>query len=149
MTITISTKVEQHIEKVWQGFDETLFRKLSPPFPPVRIVHFLGCKKGDEVYLELNFVLTRQYWKSLIIEQKESDEEIYFIDKGTELPFFLSFWQHKHRILKNGSGSIIRDEIEFSTPTILTNYFFYPLLYLQFLYRKPVYKKVFKKPTAL
>ena len=145
MKINIRTKVQQPIEKVWEGFDENLFRKLSPPFPPVRVLRFDGCKKGDEVCLELNFFVTKQRWKSLIIEQETTENEIYFVDKGTELPFFLTFWQHKHRIIRQDSGSIIIDEIEFFTPSTLTNYFFYPILYLQFFYRKPIYKKIFKK----
>ena len=43
-------------------------------------------------------------------------------------------------------GKII-DEIEFRTPTILTDYIFYPILYLQFLYRKPIYQRIFKTPN--
>ncbi len=145
MKITIQTTVNQSFRQVWAGFDESLFKRLSPPFPPVRVVRFDGCLAGQVVDLELNFILFKQNWTSHIIEQQETATEIYFIDKGTKLPFFLSFWQHKHRIIQQGEGAIIADEITFETPSILTNYLMYPLLWIQFLYRKPIYKKVFDK----
>ena len=144
MNIKISTKVNQSLLKVWEGFDLELFSRLAPAFPPVEVKEFGGCLKGDKVHLELNFILFKQDWISDIIDQKQTESEIYFIDEGTKLPFFLSHWQHRHRMVKDGEGTIIIDDITFKTPTILTDYLFYPLMYLQFLYRKPIYKKVFE-----
>ena len=144
MNIKISTKVNQSLPKVWEGFNLALFSKLAPPFPPVKVKEFGGCLKGDKVHLELNFLLFKQDWISDIIDQRRTETEIYFIDEGTKLPFFLSYWQHHHRMVKDGEGTIIIDDITFNTPTILTDYLFYPLMYLQFLYRKPIYRKVFE-----
>jgi ligand-binding SRPBCC domain-containing protein len=149
MTINIETSVNQSVAQVWEKFDEKLLMQLSPPFPPVRLISF-GQKIGEKVTLELNFFILRQLWVSKITDFYYTVNEIYFIDEGEQLPFFLTYWKHKHRIVKNeassdGTGSIIVDEIEFRTPTILTDYIFYPILYLQFLYRKPIYKKIFNK----
>ncbi len=144
MNIKISTKVNQSLLKVWEGFNLELFSKLAPPFPPVEVKEFGGCLKGDKVHLELNFLLFKQDWISDIVDQKRTESEIYFIDEGTKLPFFLSYWQHRHRLVKDDEGTMIIDDITFKTPTILTDYLFYPLMYLQFLYRKPIYKKVFE-----
>ena len=144
MNIKISTKVNQSLLKVWEGFNLELFSKLAPPFPPVEVKEFGGCLKGDKVHLELNFLLFKQDWISDIVDQKRTESEIYFIDEGTKLPFFLSYWKHKHRLVKDDEGTLIVDDIVFKTPTILTDYLFYPLMYLQFLYRKPIYKKVFE-----
>ena len=143
MNIKISTKVNQSLLKVWEGFNLELFSKLAPPFPPVKVKEFGGCLKGDKVHLELNFLLFKQDWISDIVDQKRTESEIYFIDEGTKLPFFLSYWKHKHRLVKDDEGTLIIDDIIFKTPTILTDYLFYPLMYLQFLYRKPIYKRVF------
>ncbi len=143
MKLILKTTVQQSYLQVWRGFDETLFRRLSPPFPPVRVVRFDGCLKGNIVELELNFFLFKQLWTSKITEQQGNAEEIFFIDEGVKLPFFLSYWRHRHRIIKDGEHTTIADEIEFRTPSILTNYLFYPLLYGQFLYRKPIYRNVF------
>ncbi|WP_028524030.1 SRPBCC family protein [Runella limosa] len=144
MKLRIQTHVSQPYQVVWQGFNEELFRKLSPPFPPVRVVRFDGCLAGDMVVLELNFLLFKQQWISRITEQQSSESEIYFVDEGTKLPFFLRFWRHRHRIIhQEAGGTIISDEIEFKTPLWITDYLMYPLLWAQFAYRKPIYKKAF------
>lgn len=139
----ITTTVQQTIENVWKGFNQDLFLKLSPPLPPVRLLRYDGNNPPDEIHLELDFLFGKQVWISVIIEQKSTTTEIYFVDEGRQLPFFLSYWWHKHRIVKTGSVSQIIDEIEFRTPTLLTDYFFYPILYAQFWYRKPIYQKIF------
>lgn len=144
MKLRIQTHVSQPYQVVWQGFNEELFRKLSPPFPPVRVIQFDGCLAGDTVALELNFFLFKQQWISRITEQQSSESEIYFVDEGTKLPFFLRFWRHRHRIIRQeAGGTIIADEIEFKTPLWVTDYLMYPLLWAQFAYRKPIYKKAF------
>lgn len=143
MKITINTTVTASMPTVWKGFDETLFTKLSPPFPPVNLLRFDGSMTGDVVSLELNFIFFKQEWTSLITDQNETDREIYFVDEGRKLPFFLSFWRHKHRLIKEGTGTIIADEIEYRTPFILFDYLMYPLLWAQFAYRGPIYKRIF------
>lgn len=144
MKISIQTPVNQSIESVWNGFTESLFTQLAPPFPPVNLLRFDGSEQGNEVHIELNLLLFKQLWVSLITENVKTAEEIYFIDEGMKLPFFLSFWRHKHRLVRiAGSTSpqtMIIDEIEFSSPF---GVLIYPVLYLQFLYRRPIYKKIF------
>ncbi len=56
MKITLRTPVAASLPAVWRGFDEPLFEKLSPPFPPVELVRFDGSHEGDVVSLELNFI---------------------------------------------------------------------------------------------
>ncbi|GAB2800318.1 hypothetical protein GCM10027275_52910 [Rhabdobacter roseus] len=143
MKLTLSTSVAAPLARVWRGFDATLFQKLSPPFPPVRLLRFDGSQRGDVVSLELNFLFFKQRWISEITEQAEVPDEIYFVDQGTRLPFFLTYWRHKHRLIRHGQGTLIRDEIEYRTPLRVLDYLLYPLLYAQFAYRKPIYKKVF------
>ncbi|MDG1276257.1 MAG: hypothetical protein P8O16_03180 [Algoriphagus sp.] len=143
MKLIIETQVEQKYLQVKKGFDESLFTKLSPPFPPVKLLRFDGSSKGDLVSLELNFIFFKQKWTSEIIEDQTNEKEFYFIDKGTELPFFLKKWTHKHRIIKNGENAIIRDEIDYQAPFMLLTWLLYPAMLLQFAYRKPIYKKIF------
>ena len=143
MKLTIRTQVQSPPEAVWAGFDRQLFDRLSPPFPPVTVLRFDGCLQGDRVSLELNFLLFKQVWNSDIIDQQTTPGEIFFIDEGTKLPFFLSAWHHKHRLISEGTGTVIADEITFQTPNVLLDYLFYPLLWAQFVYRKPIYRTVF------
>ena len=146
MRLIIRTKVESYFLDVKSGFTEDLFLALNPPFPPVKLRKFDGCSKGDEVQLELNFILFKQSWHSDITYDLTDDTTFQFIDVGVKLPFFLKSWKHHHVVNKiNENTSEIIDDITFSSPLWLLDLLLYPALYLQFLYRKPVYKKVFKK----
>lgn len=149
MRIICKTQVDQALPQVWAGFDRRLFERLTPAFPPVRIIRFDGCLRGDVVHLQLNFFLFRQDWISLIVDQKTTPDEIYFIDQGSRLPFFLSYWQHKHRLCRvtdpktAQEQTVIIDDITFRTPFLLTNVLVYPVLWIQFMGRKFTYKKSF------
>lgn len=143
MKITIETPVNQDYLQVKEGFNEALFRKLSPPFPPVKLLRFDGSTEGDLVTLELNFIFFKQKWTSEITEDHTTEKEFYFIDRGITLPFFLKKWTHKHRIIKDGENSMIRDEIDYQAPFRVLTWLLYPAMLLQFAYRKPIYKKIF------
>ena len=146
MKIKIATQVKSEWKNVVSGFSKDLFIKLNPPFPPVIVKQFDGCIKGDKVVLELNFLFFKQEWVSHIVESVEDENGFSFIDVGVKLPFFLSRWRHHHIIEKReDGGATIIDDIEFSTGTLFTDLLFYPVLYGQFLYRKPIYKKIFSK----
>ncbi|MEQ8878608.1 MAG: hypothetical protein RLQ12_03205 [Cyclobacteriaceae bacterium] len=134
-------------DHIKQGFTKQLFLSLNPPLPKVRLLQFDGCKSGDRVGLELNFMLFRQKWVSEIVEDGEDELMWYFIDKGVLLPFFLSAWEHRHIVEGGKAGSVIIDDISFSTGYLITDLFLYPLLSLQFLYRKPIYRRWFKSSS--
>lgn len=143
MHLKHTTEVNQDYISVKEGFTEELFIKLNPPFPRVKLKRFDGCKKGDIVALELNFILFKQLWKSEIVEDNLTEKEFYFIDEGRKLPFFLKYWRHRHRIIKNGNGSKIVDDVTFHSPFRFIDFLLYPVLGAQFWYRKPVYRKFF------
>lgn len=147
MNIIIKTKVEEDYKTVFNKFNQDLFLALKPPVLPLTLRQFDGSMKGDEVKITLGRGLLSQDWDALIIEQKESDDEIYFIDKGVTLPFFLKTWTHRHRIIKlDNGGSEIIDDIHFSTPLgKIMDILLYPVMYFQFWMRKPIYKKYFTK----
>tara|TARA_R110001592_G_scaffold142306_3_gene364320 strand:+ start:2669 stop:3115 length:447 start_codon:yes stop_codon:yes gene_type:complete len=145
MRIKISTKVEQDLRNVKDGFNESLFINLSPPYPKVVLNRFDGCDPGDIVALSLDFGIFKQEWVSEIVDQTDSEELFEFVDVGKTLPFFIKKWQHTHVIKRVDSGAMIVDDIEFSTPFFLLNCIMFPLFYFQFMYRKPIYRKWFRK----
>ena len=144
MKLKIRTTVDNSMKNVFDGFTEDLFIKLSPPFPKVKVLKFDGSEVGDEVHLEIDFLFFKQKWVSIIVESGDSDHEIYFVDEGEEMPFFMKYWRHKHRVLAKKKQSIIEDDITFNTSSIIGDVLFFPALLLQFLYRIPVYKNYFK-----
>ncbi len=144
MKINIQTEVQENYKSVYKRFDKDLFLALKPPLMPLELLRFDGSSKGDQVHLKLGVGTLSMRWDALIIEHGVSEKECYFIDEGIQLPFFLKKWKHRHRILKvDEDTSIIVDDIYFETPNVLMDYLFYPILYMQFYMRKPVYKKYF------
>jgi ligand-binding SRPBCC domain-containing protein len=145
MHLKLTTKVTQDFLSVKEGFNEKLFLSLNPPFPPVKLKEFGGCEKGDKVHLELDFIFFKQDWISEISFDNTSDSVFEFVDEGTNLPFFLKYWRHHHVVERiNKDQSLIIDDIEFKSPFILMDFLLFPVLWLQFAYRKPIYKRIFK-----
>jgi len=133
------------LEKVWQGFNNELFKALLPGFPQTRILRFDGCNVGDEVHTELHFLGIKQRFDARIITRRETANEYYFIDEGIKLPFFLTYWQHKHIVSRLTINScIITDEIHYAlNNNVLAEAFLWPVIYAQLFLRKPIYKKHF------
>jgi ligand-binding SRPBCC domain-containing protein len=145
MKIVIETRVEADYLTVKEKFDENLFKALSPSFPKVKVVLFEGSSTGDKVSLEMDLLLFKQRWVSIIVDDATDEHEFFFIDEGEELPFFLGSWRHKHRVIKVDKGSVIRDEIQYTGRYFWMTPLLYPVLYAQFANRGPIYKKYFKK----
>jgi ligand-binding SRPBCC domain-containing protein len=152
MKILFTTFVRQSYKQAAQGFTRELFERLTPKFPPVRILRYDGCAEGDEVHMELQIpALSRPaLWVSRIAQSgyveghEVYSDEWYFIDEGVKLPFFLKRWRHLHRVVAaNDGGAAIIDDIEFSAPWYLA-LFVYPVLYIQFAARQPIYKEYFQ-----
>jgi ligand-binding SRPBCC domain-containing protein len=144
MHLKIKTVVKQNYLKVKTGFTKELFLSLNPPFPPVVLKEFGGCEKSDIVHLRLNFILFKQDWISEITYDRTDAKVFEFIDEGKKLPFFLKSWKHHHLVNNiDGERSEIVDDIHFKTPFMLMDYLMYPVLWLQFAYRKPIYRKLF------
>jgi len=144
MHVKVTTQVKQSLTQVKAGFNEDLFLKLNPPFPSVSLLRFDGCLKGDLVELLLDFKVGKQKWVSEITFDNETAERFEFIDEGIVLPFPFRFWKHHHILIGNAEGCQIVDSIEYKANNKLMTMLLYPLLFLQFVYRKPVYKRVFK-----
>jgi ligand-binding SRPBCC domain-containing protein len=100
LSYSISTPIQAPISHVKELFTADLLLRLSPPFPRVSLQRFDGCKKDDNVILEINLVFTKVTWSSLITEDKLTANEWFFIDEGVKMPFGLHYWQHKHRVKK-------------------------------------------------
>lgn len=142
-SIKITTRINNANHSiVYSKFNESLFLKLAPPFLKVTLFKFDGCIKGDFVKLKLNFPFFSQIWESEIVENGEDNESIWFIDKGSKLPFFISKWQHHHLIKQDKNDVLIVDSIQFYSHNWFLTLLFYPIIYMQFLYRIPIYKSL-------
>ncbi len=144
MQIYISTKVKGRHEDIMEQFDRDLFEALEPPVGKMEIVEFTGSKTGDKVHLRFLSPIKAD-WVSKITEDYQDKDQSYFIDVGTELPWPLKQWRHKHivRQLTENSAEII-DQISFSSGSKPLDIMIYPILYGMFSLRKPIYKRFFK-----
>ncbi|MCX2740622.1 SRPBCC family protein [Pontibacter anaerobius] len=145
MRLHLKTDVAQDYLVVFNAFDERLFRKLSPPYPRLRLLRFDGSEPGDVVEVELQTGVKSFRWTSLITDRSITGTGAYFVDEGQELPPPLRLWQHKHLVTKKGSDATIHDIITYSTGYKLLDLLLYPLMLVQFGMRGPVYKKEFGK----
>lgn len=147
MHFQIITSVEDDFKSVFGKFDKDLFLKIRPPLIGLKVNRFDGCLENDEVHLELTIFGTKQIWISRVTEFRETDDEIAFTDQGIRLPRFLSFWNHRHRIVRGQPGCLIIDQVTYKTPFWLLDYLLFPVLYLQFRLRKPRYRSHFSPKT--
>jgi len=142
MNITIRTKVNTNYKSVFSRFDLSLFKALKPFGIPLKVERFDGCKVGDEIHLIVGPF--KQTWVSIVTENIIDGNESSFVDEGDTVPFPISKWRHYHKIERiSESETYIVDDINYECRNIILTYLMYPLFYLQFLSRVPVYKRFF------
>ena len=146
MHVTLRTAVAQPPAKVMAGFTRELFIALAPPFPRLRLLRFDGCRTGDRVEIELDTLVKRLPWTSLIVDDgQQPDGTLFFVDEGQQLPPPLRYWRHRHLIQPGpAGGSIIVDDLEYRTATPLLDALLYPAMWAQFAWRKPIYRRWFR-----
>jgi ligand-binding SRPBCC domain-containing protein len=146
MKFQMSAPVKGHSpQEIIRVFDFDLLRALSPPMMKPDLVSYGGYAPGTTIHFRLNTPFGIKDWKGMITEYRENEAEIYFIDQGVELPFGIKSWKHKHRLIRTTYGTEIRDEVEFSFYGVLSRLVLTPGIWLQFLYRKPLYSKIISR----
>ena len=146
MHVTLRTAVSQPPAVVMAGFTRELFVALAPPFPRLRLLRFDGCHSGDRVEIELDTLVKRLSWTSLIVDDgTQPDGTHFFVDEGQVLPPPLHFWRHRHLIQPGpNGGSVIVDALEYRTASRLLDALIYPAMWAQFAWRRPIYRRWFR-----
>ena len=147
MHVTLRTAVAQAPAQVMAGFTRALFVALAPPFPRLRVLRFDGCRTGDQVEIELDTLVKRLPWTSLITDHGTlPDGTHFFVDEGKTLPPPLRFWRHRHLLEPGPNGTcVIVDALEYRTASPLLDALLYPAMWAQFAWRKPIYRRWFGK----
>ena len=146
MHILLRFPVAQPPAQVMAGFTQALFEALAPPFPTFRLLRYDGNRTGDTVAIELRLGPQRWRWISRITADGVlPDGTHYFVDEGQELPAPLRQWRHRHLIEPGGprGGSVIVEDIHFSTGRRWLDWLIYPAMWGQFRLRGPVYRRIF------
>ncbi|HEX8658131.1 MAG TPA: hypothetical protein VF690_11370 [Hymenobacter sp.] len=147
MHLIIRTAVAQPPAQVMAGFTRALFEALAPPFPQLRVLRFDGCRTGDHVDIELDTLVKRLRWTSLIVDAGQlPDGTLFFVDEGQQLPPPLRYWRHRHLIEPGPGGtSVVVDNLEYRTASKMLDALLYPAMWAQFAWRQPIYRRWFGK----
>ena len=145
MHVLLRTAVAQPPAQVMAGFTRELFVALAPPFPRLRVLRFDGCLTGDQVEIELDTLVKRLPWTSLIVDHGQlPDGTLFFVDEGQVLPPPLRFWRHRHLIQPGpNGGSIIVDDLEYRSGSKALDVLLRPAMWAQFAWRRPIYRRWF------
>ncbi len=130
-------------EAVLAGFTNTLFLRLAPPFPKLKLLRYDGCDRGNEIHIQLNFFLYKSIWVSIVTENGTTANEFYFIDEGSIFPAPIKSWKHRHTIRQIGVLVEIEDNVTYSCGSKGLDILLYIPFCLLMLYRKPIYKNFF------
>jgi ligand-binding SRPBCC domain-containing protein len=142
MNFIIRTRIANTTkESVIKAFDRSMFLRLAPPFPKLELLRFDGCETGDEIHLQLGFILYKKKWVSQVTANGSKNNELYFVDEGSTLPPPLHYWKHYHGIHQEGTNVVVEDNVMYQSGNIILDILLYPFFYLLFFYRKPIYKK--------
>ncbi|WP_223652413.1 SRPBCC family protein [Hymenobacter psoromatis] len=147
MHLLLRFPVAQPPAAVLAGFTRELFVALAPPFPKFHLIRYDGNNTGDTVIIELQVGPKRWRWTSLITDNGAlPDGTHYFVDEGKILPAPLRQWRHRHLIepAPGGRGSVIVEDIHFSTGRRWLDWLIRPALWAQFKLRGPVYRRWFR-----
>lgn len=149
MHVILRTAVAQPPAQVMAGFTRELFVALAPPFPRLRVLRFDGCLTGDQVEIELDTLVKRLPWTSLIVDHGQLlDGTLFFVDEGRVLPPPLRYWRHRHLIQPGpNGGSVIVDDLEYRSGSRALDVLLRPAMWAQFAWRRPIYRRWFGQPA--
>lgn len=143
MNLQLKTTVKGNYRDIIRRFDRRLFEALAPRQAKMEIVTFTGSEKGDKVHIKFTSPV-RAEWISTITENEINDQEAFFTDEGTQLPFPISYWKHKHIVRKiSEDTSVIIDDITFKAQNPVLTILMCPAIFMGFYPRKKIYKKYF------
>lgn len=149
MRFQILTKVRGDHRSVFLKFDQSLLLKLTPPGMKMELIRFQEPDAPNgSIQLRVTILgIIRQDWENVFSHYELGPEECHFVDEGKVLPFPMRLWRHDHRVLADGPDhAIINDDITFKTTFLLMDWLLFPILWLQFRYRRPIYRRIFGKP---
>jgi ligand-binding SRPBCC domain-containing protein len=144
MRFKIRTHVNAPLETVKSGFDVHLLKAISPPLPKIHVDVYEGNKVGDRIDFLLDFVVFKGRWTGEVTERADGNDRFWFVDEGHQMPLGLTYWHHKHLLETNHTGTLITDDVHYCTKFWLFDALLFVPMYLQFMYRKPYYKRYFK-----
>ncbi len=107
------TRIEASPADVW-SFHESpgALNRLTPPWERVEVERDdRSLKPGSRVVMKTSLGPIPLRW---VAEHTDYDPPHRFVDRQVSGPF--AFWNHVHSFRADGSGTILRDEVEYRVP---------------------------------
>ncbi len=148
MRFQILTRVQGSHRDVFLKFDHSLLTQLTPPGIRMELLHAQEpSEPGAYIQLRVTILgIIRQNWENAFSHYALGELECHFVDEGRVMPFPIRYWRHDHRVLADGAHhAIINDDVTFKTGFFLLDWIMYPILWMQFRFRQPIYRRVFGK----
>lgn len=148
MRLKIVTQVMGDYKKVFSGFDHSLLLKLSPPGFRVQLLKADPPEMaGGRIALKVTILgLIHQDWENEFSQYEIGESECHFVDEGRKMPFPIKRWRHDHRVQRDGDHARIVDDVTYSSGLLVVDWLLYPVMWMQFAYRRPIYRRHFGKP---
>ncbi|WP_412063359.1 TIGR01777 family oxidoreductase [Rubrivirga sp. IMCC45206] len=94
------------------------FQRLSPPWQPVSLVSHEGIRDGDRAVIRLGVGPAGIDWVAEHVGYDDvcltGDGPCQFEDRQVSGPF--AAWHHVHRMLPDGDGSVLEDDVTYELP---------------------------------
>jgi ligand-binding SRPBCC domain-containing protein len=146
MQFVLRTGVGQPPEAVFPVFGEKSFvESLAPRFMGLRVVR-IGLALGDEVEVRFEGLGPRGPWVSRIESLERTPTEIWFVDRSVRLPWPLATFRHRHGFVRRGSGTMLVDDVTYTTHPGILGPLVYPMLRWSFGFRRGRYRARFGAP---
>jgi ligand-binding SRPBCC domain-containing protein len=146
MRFQILTKVQGNHRSVFLRFNHSLLLQLTPPGMRMELLEFQDPQEPNgKIEMRVTILgLIKQEWENAFSDYELGEAECHFVDQGVKMPFPIRLWRHDHRVLADGPDqAIINDDVTFGSGFFLMDWMLFPILWLQFRYRRPIYRRVF------
>jgi ligand-binding SRPBCC domain-containing protein len=137
-------QVGQSPAAVYPVFGEAPFvESLAPPSAGLEVIE-IGLGLGAEIRVRFRGLGPRgRDWVSRIEEFYESPTRICFVDRAVQIPWPFATFRHRHEFIARGGGTLLVDDVEFTTTPALIGPLVLPILRHQFRYRGRIYRERF------
>jgi ligand-binding SRPBCC domain-containing protein len=146
MQFAYRTLVGQPPDTVFPVFGEAAFvESLAPALMGLRVIR-IGLALGDEIEVRFEGLGPRGPWVSRIESLERTPDEIWFVDRSIRLPWPFATFRHRHGFVAKGSGTVLVDDVTFTTSQRVLGPFVSAGLRLSFGFRRGRYRARFGGP---
>ena len=146
MRFVVRTSVAIGPDTVFPVFGQKAFvESLAPRLMGLEVVR-IGLQLGDEIEVQFRGLGPRGPWVSRIESLDRGPDGIWFVDRSIQLPWPFALFKHRHGFVRQGTGTMLVDDVTFTTAPAILVIAVGPALRWSFGLRRAVYRRRFGRP---